>query len=136
MAFHIFIRRALDGLPIDVFGNGTQTRDFTYISDIVEANMAAMTYGGQEAVFNIGGGSRVTLNHALDILGEILPAGTEVQFGETVRGDVMHTYADISLAQRELGYAPHVGLEEGLEREVEWVSGLRRKFDDYEESNL
>jgi len=135
MAFHIFIKRALNGLPVEVYGSGAQTRDFTYVSDIVAANMAAMAYDGDEPVFNIGGGSRVTLNHTLDILGEILPEGPEVQFGDPVSGDVTHTYADISLAKRELGYAPQVGLEEGLEREVDWVRGLQGKFGDDEEKN-
>lgn len=121
MAFHIFIRNALAGKPIEVFGNGTQTRDFTYIDDIVAANLAAMEYGGEEAVFNTGGGSRITLNRALDVLTSVLPSSAEVVFSDRVKGDVTHTYADISLASRELGYAPTTDIADGLAREVQWV---------------
>ena len=130
MAFHKFIARAFDGKSIEVFGHGNQTRDFTYVSDIVEASLLAMSYGGTEVVFNIGGGSRVTLNAALEVLATGLTgkARVEVVFGEPVKGDVMHTYADIGLARRELGYSPKVGLEEGIEREIEWIASLRRSL--------
>jgi nucleoside-diphosphate-sugar epimerase len=130
MAFHRFIAAALDGIPIEVYGNGTQTRDFTFISDIVDANLLAMRYDGSESVFNIGGGSRIALSAALDILTVALRAGGVVQvvFGDAVKGDVMHTYADIERARRELGYLPKVALEEGLAREVEWVSSTRRQL--------
>ncbi|MEJ2722871.1 MAG: NAD-dependent epimerase/dehydratase family protein, partial [bacterium] len=122
MAFHKFIVRALDGLPIEVYGNGTQTRDFTYVSDIVEANLLAMHYGGGAPVFNIGGGSRVTLNAALDVLAGLLSDhSVDVRFSDPVKGDVMHTYADIGLARTELGYSPRMGLEEGISREIEWI---------------
>ncbi len=128
MAFHKFIAGALDGNPIEVFGNGSQTRDFTYVADIVNANLRAMDYDGRESVFNIGGGSRVTLNVALDILTGNLPRTGEmnVVYKEPIKGDVMHTYADISLAKRELGYSPETGLEEGIKREIEWVKSLNK----------
>jgi UDP-glucose 4-epimerase len=117
MAFHRFIRAALSGEPVDVYGSGTQTRDFTFVSDAVAANLAAAEYAGAATVFNIGGGSRVTLtNRTLDI-----------RYREPQKGDVMHTYADISLAARELGYAPGVGIEAGIEREVEWLDAGRRR---------
>jgi nucleoside-diphosphate-sugar epimerase len=128
MAFHKFIVRARDGRPIEVFGNGSQTRDFTYVSDIVDASLRAMRYRGPESVFNIGGGSRVALGAVLDILTAALAGDSrvEVVFKEAVKGDVMHTYADISLARRELGYSPKMNLEEGIGREVEWVDSLRK----------
>lgn len=124
MAFHIFIKNALDGNRIEVYGNGTQTRDFTYVDDIVAANLAAMEYDGKVAVFNTGGGNRITLNAALDVLTSVLPRSTEVVFADRVKGDVTHTYADIDLARRELGYAPTTGIAEGLSREVEWVKSM------------
>jgi len=132
MAFHRFIAAALDGNPIEVYGNGTQTRDFTFISDIVDANLRAMRYEGSESVFNVGGGSRIALSAALDILTVALRAGGVVQvvFEDAVKGDVMHTYADIERARRELGYSPKVTLEEGIAREVEWVSSIRRQLRD------
>jgi nucleoside-diphosphate-sugar epimerase len=130
MAFHRFISRAFDGRPIEVFGQGNQTRDFTYVSDIVAAALAAMKYSGPEAIFNVGGGSRVALLEVLDILGAGLAgtASVEIVFKETVKGDVMHTYADIGRARRELGYSPRIGLEEGITREIEWIAALRRNL--------
>ncbi len=130
MAFHKFIAGAFDGKPIDVFGDGNQTRDFTYVSDIVDANRLAMSYSGPHSVFNIGGGSRIGLNAALEVLTAGLAGKAQVQvvFREPVKGDVMHTYADIGLARRELGYSPKVGLEEGIAREIEWIASLRRSL--------
>lgn len=129
MAFHRFIRAAFDGKPIEVYGQGSQTRDFTYVSDAVDACVLAAEYGGPETVFNVGGGNRVTLNAALEILGAGLAGKTsavQVVFGEPVKGDVMHTYADIGRARRELGFAPKVGLEEGIGRQIEWIASLRK----------
>jgi nucleoside-diphosphate-sugar epimerase len=131
MAFHRFIRMALDGKAVPVYGNGTQTRDFTYIADIVDANLRAMDYSGEEAVFNVGGGTRITLNAALDILGDLLPGGLNVHYEERAKGDVTHTYADIGLAAGELGYKPMASIEEGLANEVEWVTSLLGELKDY-----
>jgi UDP-glucose 4-epimerase len=127
MAFHKFIKAMLSNDPIDVYGSGTQTRDFTFVSDAVSANIAAGEYAGNEEVFNIGGGSCVTLNSVIDLLGRLTGRGPDARFRERQAGDVMHTMADISRAARELGYAPKVGIEEGLAREVEWLDGERRR---------
>lgn len=129
MAFHKFIRGTLAGEPIDVYGNGTQTRDFTYVEDIVTANLLAARYAGPETVFNIGGGSRVTLNVVLDYLNDRLDGKLNVRYSDPVRGDVTHTFADIDLARRELGYAPTTGIEDGLTHEVEWVKHLYKRLD-------
>jgi UDP-glucose 4-epimerase len=130
MAFHKFISSAFAGRPIEVYGHGNQTRDFTYVSDAVDAVLLAAEYGGPTAVFNIGGGNRVSLNSALEVLGAGLAGKAPVQvvFREPVKGDVMHTYADIGLARRELGYSPKVALEEGIGREIEWIAALRRSL--------
>ena len=89
-----------------------------------------MDYEGPEAVFNIGGGSCVPLGEAIDTLIEIMPDPAEVRYLDRVKGDVMHTHADITRAQRELGYAPSVSLEEGLDREVHWVRNIRSELMD------
>ncbi len=123
MAIHRFIRWGLDGTPIDVYGNGEQSRDFTYVDDIVEANVAAMNYTGAQSVFNVGGGNRATINTVLDILGRHI-GSLDVRYQERQDGDVFHTWADTTLAQQELGYQPQVGLEEGLVRQVDWVREL------------
>lgn len=128
MAFHRFIRAASQGNPIEVFGSGTQTRDFTFVADAVASVLAALSYRGNETVFNIGGGSRVSLNHVLDLLGRVMNRRLDVRFTEPQKGDVTHTFADVSLASAELGYAPGTSLEDGLVREVEWVESLYRRF--------
>jgi nucleoside-diphosphate-sugar epimerase len=131
MAFHRFIRAGLHEQPVAVFGNGLQTRDFTFVSDIVEACTLAMDYDGEESVFNVGGGTRIALNTALDIISGILPAGLDVRYEDRAKGDVSHTYADISLARGELGYAPKTTVEEGLALEAEWLqSTLKRMIGD------
>ena len=124
MAFHRFIKNALSGHPIEVHGNGTQTRDFTFVSDIVDANRRAMDYKGGESVFNIGGGARITLNSAIDVIVEALREDVDVRYGDVVRGDVGHTYADISLARSQLGYSPKAKLEEAIHQEIEWIRSL------------
>ncbi|HEU4364554.1 MAG TPA: NAD-dependent epimerase/dehydratase family protein [Candidatus Krumholzibacteria bacterium] len=128
MAFHKFIRAALDGAPSEVYGSGTQTRDFTYVDDAVAANLAAMDYDGAGTVFNIGGGSRVSLNHVIDVIGQVTGRTVDARYREEQKGDVMHTFADISAADAELGYRPAVALEAGLAREVEWVDAVYRRL--------
>lgn len=126
MAFRRFIQATLAGEPIDVYGSGEQTRDFTFISDAVAANLAAAEYTGPATVFNIGGGSRISLNAVIDLIGRICDRAPNARYREAQMGDVMHTFADISLATRELGYAPRVGIEEGIQREVEWLDARAR----------
>lgn len=128
MAFHRFIRAALNGESIEIYGNGEQTRDFTFVDDVVAANLAAMDYSGENKVFNVGGGSRVTINHVLDVIGEHIRRDLDIRYVERQRGDVTHTYADISLAAAELGYEPGIALEEGLAREMEWIRAVYRKL--------
>jgi UDP-glucose 4-epimerase len=128
MAFHRFIRWTLSGEPVEVYGNGSQTRDFTYVSDIVDANVAAMGYRGKRHVFNVGGGNRVSLNHVLDTIGRVTGRELDVRYQGRQRGDVTHTYADITLARDELGYSPRVGLEEGIRREFEWIETMTNRL--------
>jgi UDP-glucose 4-epimerase len=111
----------LKGKEIAVYGNGEQTRDFTYIDDIIEANISAMKADSIGGVFNIGGGSRVTINSVLEILTEILSVKAKVKYKSTQKGDVGHTWADISKAENVFGYRPKITLYEGLKREYEWL---------------
>lgn len=118
MGFHRFIRALLHSHPIRVYGDGEQTRDFTFISDAVEANIASMA--GKPGVYNIGGGSRVTLMHVLRTLAEITGIALELEHIESQAGDVRHTWADTSAALEGLGFSPKVGLKEGLSAQVAW----------------
>jgi UDP-glucose 4-epimerase len=128
MAFHKFIKAGLQGRPIVVLGNGTQTRDFTFVSDVVDACRFAMEYSGKSTVFNVGGGTRITLNSVLDMLSGMLQESLDVQYEDAAKGDVAHTYADIDLARRELGYSPKIGIEEGIAREVEWLKAIHGRM--------
>jgi len=120
MAFHLFLRALLDGRPLEVYGAGNQTRDFTFVDDIVTGIVLAMD-GTDGAVYNLGGGSRVTLLEAIRTLEAVSGLTARMQ-GEGVQaGDVKHTWADLTLAREHLGYAPRVPLEEGLRRELEWL---------------
>jgi nucleoside-diphosphate-sugar epimerase len=125
MAFHKFFKSILQDEAIPIYGDGLQTRDFTFISDAVAANLAAASV--PEAVgeiFNIGGGSRVVLKEVLDTMEEIVGKPIKRNHIEKAMGDARHTAADVSKAQRILGYQPKVSLREGLMQEWEWVKAL------------
>lgn len=125
MAFHKFFKSILQDEAIPIYGDGLQTRDFTFISDAVAANLAAASV--PEAVgeiFNIGGGSRVVLKEVLDTMEEIVGKPIKRNHIEKAMGDARHTAADVSKAQRILGYQPKVSLREGLTQEWEWVKAL------------
>src|SRR5512139_333817 len=121
MAFHRFIKAVLTGDRIRLFGDGAQSRDFTYVDDIVAANVAAATSDVAGQVFNIGGGSRTTVNEVIASIGASIGRAPVVENLEVQKGDVRHTAADTSRAREALGYAPRVPLRTGLEREVAWV---------------
>ncbi len=125
MGFHKFYKAAIEGKAIDVFGDGRQTRDFTFISDAVAANLAAANCdkaNGQ--IFNIGGGSRVVLEDVLDLMGEIMGEAIVRNYIDQARGDARHTAADVTKAKQILGFTPKVSLREGLTYEWEWIQTL------------
>jgi UDP-glucose 4-epimerase len=124
MAFHRFLKGAMTGASIEVYGNGEQTRDFTFVADIVAANLQAMSYGGDETVFNVGGGSRVSVNRVLDVIGEYADGEFDVRYKDREKGDVQHTFADTSRARRELGFDPETSLEEGIGKQAEWMRSV------------
>jgi nucleoside-diphosphate-sugar epimerase len=124
MAFHRFLAAARDRTPIRVFGDGEQTRDFTFVGDVVEATRAAATTGHPGSVYNIGGGERASVNAILARISEITGVKLDILYEEVQKGDMRDTYADTALARRELGFEPRVGLAEGLNREWAWLRGL------------
>ncbi len=121
MAFHKFIRALLDGREIVVYGDGTQTRDFTYIDDIVDGLVRARR-APAGAVMNVGGGNRVSLSDAIATLGEIAGVKPKLTTQGGQAGDVRDTWADISRAAELMGYKPTTRLEVGLAREVGWLA--------------
>lgn len=122
MAFNRFIRAALRQQPITLYGDGEQTRDFTYVSDAVAATVAAGSHGVPGRTYNVGGGSRVSVNQVLEILGQLAGRPLDVRREPAQKGDMRDTYADTSLARADLGFAPRVSLQEGLEAEYRWLS--------------
>lgn len=124
MGFHKFLRATILGEPITLYGDGDQTRDFTFVSDAVAANVAAATRGVPGRVYNIGGGSRVSVNDVLRMIERIAGRKPLIHVDPVQKGDMRHTYADTSLARADLGYAPTVGLEEGLAAEYRWLTGI------------
>lgn len=124
MGFHKFIRALLAGQEIVIYGDGEQTRDFTFVSDAVAANLACIDADVSGSVFNIGGGSRVSVNHVLEVLGSVSGRTPLVRYIEDQKGDVRHTYADTSRAREALGFRPSVTIEEGLRAEYEWLRAL------------
>lgn len=124
MAFHRFMRAVLQREAVTVYGDGEQTRDFTFVSDAVTATVLAATKGRPGGVYNVGGGSRVTVNRVLEKIGQLAGLPIAIQREADQKGDMRHTYADTSLATQELGFSPQVNLDEGLERQYRWILGL------------
>lgn len=121
MAFHRFISAALKGAELTLFGDGEQSRDFTFISDIVEANILAAQKGQPGRVFNIGGGTQATVNNVLDII-RSKTGDLRIRKDERQVGDARHTSADTSRARSELGYRPQVSLEQGIARHIDFLA--------------
>jgi nucleoside-diphosphate-sugar epimerase len=121
MAFHRFIRQALTGEPLMVHGDGEQTRSFTFVGDVVAANLAAGFGEAAGVALNIGGGSQASVNEVLRLIGELVSRPLDVRYGPAQPGDVRHTSADTRRAAELLGFTPRVGLQEGLAAELDWL---------------
>lgn len=121
MGFNKFFRATLAGQPISLFGDGEQTRDFTYVDDAVNANVLAAARGVPGRVYNIGGGSRVSVNQVLEMIERVSGRKPIIGNDGPQRGDMRHTYADTTLARVDLGFSPAVGLEAGLAAEYKWL---------------
>jgi UDP-glucuronate 4-epimerase len=119
MAVSRFIFAALRAQPVVVFGDGEQTRDVTFVSDAVDATVAALS--ASPGVYNVGGGTRATVNEMLDAVGKVTGSPVEPRYGPAAEGDVRSTWADSRRAARSLGYRPRVGLEKGIAAQVSWA---------------
>ncbi len=124
MAFHKFLKSARDGTELPVFGDGRQTRDFTYVADIVAAVRSAPLSGRPGSVYNVGGGERIALNEVLRLIETVTERPLRIQRLENQKGDMRDTFADTAAARRDLGFRSTVLLAEGLAREWEWIRGL------------
>jgi len=121
MAFHRFLRAIRKKQPITLYGNGEQTRDFTFIDDIVSATITASSQGRPGNVYNIGGGSRVSVNQVIELMADQTGNIPIIDTKAPQKGDMRDTYADTTLAQSELNFVPSVELEDGIRAECEWL---------------
>lgn len=123
MGFTRFITRSLLDVPIEVYGDGTQVRDFTFVSDIVDANIAAATAEELQPglVLNVSGGSSVQLRDALTLVTELTGGSGDLRFTDNVPGDVLRTGGDSTLALHTIGWSPKVGIRDGLQQQVDWL---------------
>ncbi|MBA3949079.1 MAG: NAD-dependent epimerase/dehydratase family protein [Acidobacteria bacterium] len=121
MGFHRFIRAAITGQPITLYGDGEQTRDFTFVADAVAATVAAGSQGRPGAVYNIGGGSRVSVNEVLELVAEATGRTLDIRREPAQKGDMRDTFADTTLAQADLGFAPTTTLADGIKAEARWL---------------
>lgn len=118
-----FVHAIVAGDEIIIYGDGTQTRDFTFVDDIVNANMCAMQVSSQSVagqVFNIGGGNRISVNELLAVIGEITGREPNIHYSEKQRGDVDDTWADVTKAERVLRWKAKTGIKKGLKEYVDW----------------
>jgi UDP-glucose 4-epimerase len=124
MGFHRFCRAMLAGEALTVYGDGRQSRDFTYVADAIDANLAAWRRSTPQAVYNVGGGSQVEVLEAIRILQEALGMRAELSFKPLPPGDPLRTRADATKIQAELGLVPSTPIERGLAAEALWARGL------------
>ena len=117
----IFAHRLLHRLPLIIYGDGEQTRDFANVRDVARANLLAAQAEGLSGAFNIANGTAITINRLAELLRDAGGIDTGVEYAPPRKGDVRHSKADISAARQALGYEPTVGIVEGLAEYMEWA---------------
>jgi nucleoside-diphosphate-sugar epimerase len=127
MAFCRFMEALVENQEIGVFGDGEQTREFTYVSDAVDGTVKAATADVASQIINLGGGSRVTVNRVLDTLEDISHIKARRKYLPVAPGDPRHTGASINLARERLGWEPRVSLRDGLTRQWRWFLESRER---------
>ncbi len=122
MGINKFVHAVLNGDVIEVYGDGNQTRDFTFISDVVEANLLAAYSDVIGEYFNIGGGSRISVDDLLKLIGKVVGKDIHIKYIEMQKGDVQHTFADVIKAEKMIGYKSIVGIEQGIIKYVDSIT--------------
>ena len=120
--FHRFLKAILTDAPVLVYGDGTQTRDFTFVQDAVSATIAAADHGESGRVYNIGGGSQASVNHVIELMATCTGRQPRIDRLPLQKGHMRHTYADTSAAADELGFKPSMPLKSGIEEECKWLA--------------
>jgi UDP-glucose 4-epimerase len=126
MGFHRFFSAILSGQPLVQYGDGLQTRDFTFVADIVSATAAAAVQGLPGRVYNIGGGSRVSLRDVFEMIARVSGRPLQIDRQPPQKGDMRDTYADTTRARADLGFQPTVDLEAGLAAMFSWMEAIRK----------
>jgi nucleoside-diphosphate-sugar epimerase len=125
MAFHRFFSAVLEGRALAQYGDGLQTRDFTFVADAAAATAAAAVRGAAGGVYNIGGGSRVSLRDVFDMIARVSGRPVTIDHQPSQKGDMRDTYADTSRARTDLAFSPSVDLEQGLREMFAWMKSIR-----------
>ncbi len=120
LAINKFMHKAMHGEQIEIYGDGSKTRDITFIDDVVNASMLAMDYG-KTGVFNIGGGNRISVRELAEKILKIAKSKSKLVFRENVQGDVEHTESSCNKATEQLGWKPEIKVDDGLRKYHEWV---------------
>jgi UDP-glucose 4-epimerase len=124
--FTKFIKMVLDDKPVTIYGDGEQSRDFTYVEDIVQANLLAAEKGENET-YNISTGRRITVNEMVETLDKVMDKEVEKEYVEQPEGDARHTHADNSKAKEELGFDSETDFKEGTKKCVGWAKSMHKK---------
>jgi len=127
MAFYRFLKSVFEGEEIVLYGDGGQTRDFTFISDIIDGTLSAAQKGRDGAVYNLGGGRTISLIDVISIIERIVSRPVKIKKVAVQAGDVRDTYADTGAARVDLDYHPVFSLEQGLEIEYDWFNKMRKR---------
>jgi nucleoside-diphosphate-sugar epimerase len=125
MGFNRFFTAILNDRPLTQYGDGLQTRDFTYVADAAWATHTAAVRGVPGRVYNIGGGSRVSLKEVFDLFGKVTGRKLRIDLQPSQKGDMRDTYADTTLARTDLGFQPSINLEEGLRAMYRWMEATK-----------
>ena len=130
LAISIFTRKALQNKSIEIFGDGSFTRDFTYVEDVVDLNMKCLRSNNADGeTINVGSGERITILELAKKIIKINKSKSKIVFSDRKKGDMEHTLADISKAKKLLGYDPKYGLDEGLRKFSEWMKNKRGSYE-------
>ena len=129
MAFTRFFYSIIKDKKLTIFGNGEQTRDFTYVDDIVMATINAATSDSVGEILNIGGGSVFSLTQIIEFMKEITEKELEIDFKKEQKGDVKHTSADISKSEKLINYKPSTDIKYGLTQQYEYIKTNLNLYD-------
>jgi UDP-glucuronate 4-epimerase len=125
MAIHQFIRKVEAGEPLQMFGDGSTSRDYTFVDDIVDGIEAALFKSEGYRIYNLGESKTITLRDLIALIGRHVGRAPQIEHRPLQPGDVTRTFADVTRARAELGYDPKVNIDEGIRRMVEWYRADR-----------